>query len=229
MINDLPDRLVEEWNEENKSIIPMDDETEADPVKSDFIDENYLGVLRGKYNWFNRAMTSPNNRTKDNSTVSTAVEFVPDYGWILFPTIREVKQTGELTQLSLDEAKMLSLERGDFIPIKDMDEGNRLSEGLSKAIERESWKQSQNIPTEDSSTGRMEYPAGGPVQQGMNTETDIVASQALKEAENASSQSLDPSPIPGGSIQPKDVQNILDGISAIIGAGDIGSEDPKSF
>ena len=84
--------------------------------------------LAKEYSWLNRAMTDP-ARTDANESVRTAVEYHPEHGWMVFPTIR--KEGGKLKEYSLKQAKKLAIDYKDYIPVNSVEEGNRISKGFS--------------------------------------------------------------------------------------------------
>ena len=76
-------------------------------------------------------MTNP-IRTTDNESVRTAVEQHPEYGWMVFPTIR--LEDGGLKKHRLKKAMQIAIDNNDFIPVDSLEEGNRISKGFSERL-----------------------------------------------------------------------------------------------
>tara|TARA_R100000458_G_C8250041_1_gene227179 strand:+ start:106 stop:945 length:840 start_codon:yes stop_codon:yes gene_type:complete len=150
--NSVTDSLVDDWREDDATI--FEEPKEVADVKGTYLSESYIADIRTKHPWVDRAFNYPLNRTSEGSTVKTAVEYDPNLGWIVFPTIRESMETGKLVSLDLRDAQKMAIEKGDYITVPDLDSGNELSMGLSKSIEREASKidVSQN---RDNTTGNV--------------------------------------------------------------------------
>mgnify|MGYP003149721146 CR=1 FL=1 len=229
---DMVGGIVDNWVEEEKPMVleemvtsdmrPVNDNPQESVGRSSgtLLSENYISILRENYPWVNRAFASPLVRTDSGKTMFTAVEYNPEHGWILFPLVRENTETGNLAELDLRKAQDIALSKGDYIKVPDMEFGNEISKGLSESIDREADKINKGIPVEDNNTGLLPPPEQpresipeqtrdrlyNEVQQ-VDFNEDIMQQRLRTDHQTVN----------------QDVKKILDGISAIISTGDIGS------
>ena len=95
----------------------------------DFLLESEITTLREEYPWVERAISE--DLSIGDSSVLTAVERDDRSGqWMVFPTIRK-DSSGNLEEKELREAQRIAVENQDFIPVRSLEEGQRISKGLS--------------------------------------------------------------------------------------------------
>jgi len=96
--------------------------------------EDYVKILRMKYPWVERAISS-GLRTKKNQSVFTMTVNV-DGQEMLIPKVRRKRVNGkpidELEELTDDAAIKMALKNKDFIPIPSTEAGSLLSKAFSK-------------------------------------------------------------------------------------------------
>ena len=96
-----------------------------------FSDNDYMGVVMKNPNalWFQRAVNNP-KRTKDRKSVFT-LTIEQDGKHLVIPTVRLDEKSGELYEMSPDEAITYALEKRDYITADSFEEAEFISKGFS--------------------------------------------------------------------------------------------------
>ena len=96
-----------------------------------FSDKDYMGIVMKNPDalWFQRAVNNP-KRTKDQKSVFT-LTIEQDGKHLVIPTVRLDEKSGELYEMSPNEAIASSLEKRDFITADSAEEAEFISRGFS--------------------------------------------------------------------------------------------------
>tara|TARA_R100000781_G_scaffold67838_2_gene42764 strand:+ start:2312 stop:3160 length:849 start_codon:yes stop_codon:yes gene_type:complete len=200
------------------------------------LSEAYLSELRNTRGWVNQAFSDSGNLRYKYSAegipeegyatyVETAVDYDPDHGWMIFPIVRQ-SESGKALHLELDSAKRISKEKGDFITVPSGDIAQEVVKGLNLSLEREAELISRDSLVEDKDTGLLrDRETFNLFDSEPKSRTEILAENA-ESLINATKidKTFVAQPSNQRDIAVQSIQDILGGISALIGANSLGLE-----